>query len=89
MSERKVTVKRSITPITITVELTFSRVNENGTLSGVTGRITKQPLKENDVALSFPPMSGGATYAKVSSLDGLKTLDDSPAGVKAAKTKLF
>jgi hypothetical protein len=89
MSERKVTVKRSISPITITVELTFSKVNENGTLSGVTGRITKQPLKGNDIALSFPPMSGGATYAKVGSLDGLKTLDDSPAGVKAAKTKLF
>jgi hypothetical protein len=89
MSERKVTVKRSITPITITVELTFCKVNENGTLSGVTGRITKQPIKGNDVALSFPPMSGGATYAKVDSLTGIKVLDDGAAGVKAVKAKLF
>jgi hypothetical protein len=89
MSERKVTVKRSITPITITVELTFCKVNENGTLSGVTGRITKQPLKGNDIALSFPPMSGGATYAKVASLDGIKVLDEGTAGVKAVKAKLF
>jgi hypothetical protein len=89
MSERKVTVKRSIAPITVTVELTFTKVNENGTLSGVTGRITKQAVKGNDVALSFPPMSGGATYAKVTSLDGIKVLDDGAAGVKAVKAKLF
>jgi hypothetical protein len=89
MSERKVTVKRSITPITITVELTFCKVNENGTLSGVTGRITKQPIKGNDVALSFPPMSGGATYAKVDSLTGIKVLDEGTAGAKAVKAKLF
>jgi hypothetical protein len=89
MADFKATVKRNISPVTITVELTFSKVNENGTLSGVTGRITKQPLKGNDIQLSFPPMSGGATYAKVGSLDGIKTLDDSTAGVKTAKTKLF
>ena len=89
MADFKATVKRSISPITITVELTFCKVNENGTLSGVTGRITKQPLKGNDIALSFPPMSGGATYAKVDSLTGIKVLDDSTTGVKAAKTKLF
>ena len=89
MSERKVTVKRSIAPLTITVELTFCKVNENGTLSGVTGRITKQPLKGNDIALSFPPMSGGATYAKVTSLDGIKVLDEGTAGIKAVKAKLF
>ena len=88
MAERTVTVKRSISPVTITLELTFSKVNENGTLSGVTGRITKQPLKGNDIALSFPPMSGGATYAKVTSLDGIKVMEDGTTS-KAAKAKLF
>ena len=89
MSERKVTVKRSIAPLTITVELTFCKVNENGTLSGVTGRITKQPLKGNDIALSLPPITGGATYAQDTYLDGFKVLDDGAAGIKAVKAKLF
>ena len=88
MADYKATVKRNISPVTITVELTFSRVNDNGTLSGVTGRITKQPLKGNDIQLSFPQMSGGATYAKVTALDGIKVLDEGTTS-KAPKAKLF
>jgi hypothetical protein len=87
--DKKATVKRSISPITVTVELTFSKVNENGTLSGVTGRVTKQPLKGNDVRLSFPPMSGGGVYAKVDSLDGMKVLSDDDNAAKTSKAKLF
>ena len=88
MADYKATVKRPISPITITVELTFSKVNENGTLSGVTGRIVKQPLKGNDVQLSFPPKSGGSTYAKVVSLDGIKVLDEGTTGA-SVRAKLF
>ncbi len=87
--EKKATIKRGISPITITVELTFCKVNENGTLSGVQGRIVKQPLKGNDVRLSIPPMAGGAIYAKVDSLSGIKVLSDDSETVRPAKVKLF
>jgi hypothetical protein len=87
--EKKATIKRSIGAVTVTVELTFTKVNENGTLSGVTGRVVKQSLKGNDIRLSIPPMAGGAVYAKVDSLEGIKLLDDDQQAVKAGKVKLF
>lgn len=89
MSERTPTAKRSIAPVTVTVEITATRINENGTLSGITAKVVKQPIKGNEFKTSVPPMAGGAIYLKALSLDGLQVLaDDEPKAV-AAKRKLF
>lgn len=90
-NERKTTEKRSIAPISFTVEFTASRVNENGTLSGITAKVVKQSLpKDNPMHISIPPMAGGGMYAKVSNATGLSYLTTAEAGkAKAEKVKLF
>jgi hypothetical protein len=89
MSERTPTAKRSIAPVTVTVEITATRINENGTLSGITAKIVKQPVKGNEFKTSVPPMAGGAIYLKALSLDGLQVLSDDEPKVAAVKRKLF
>ena len=89
MSERKSTAKRSIAPVTVTVEITATRINENGTLSGITARVIKQPIKGNEFKTSVPPMAGGAIYLKALSLEGLSIVDDDAPKVMTAKVKLF
>jgi hypothetical protein len=89
MSERTPTAKRSIAPVTVTVEITATRINENGTLSGITAKIVKQPVKGNEFKTSVPPMAGGAIYLKALSLEGLQVLTDDEPKVAAAKRKLF
>ena len=89
MSERKSTAKRSIAPVTMTVEITATRINENGTLSGITARVIKQPIKGNEFRTSVPPMAGGAIYLKALSLDGLSIVDDDAPKAMTAKVKLF
>ena len=89
MSERKSTTKRSIAPVTVTVEITATRINENGTLSGITARIIKQPIKGNEFKTSVPPMAGGAIYLKALSLEGLSIVDDDAPKATTAKVKLF
>ena len=89
MSERKSTAKRSIAPVTVTVEITATRINENGTLSGITARIIKQPIKGNEFKTSVPPMAGGAIYLKALSLEGLSIVDDDAPKVMTTKVKLF
>jgi len=89
MSERTPTVKRSIQPITLTVEITASRINENGTLSGITAKVVKQPLKGNEFRVSVPPMAGGALYIKALSLEGLRLINESDTPKVTTKVKLF
>ena len=89
MSERNPTAKRSIAPVTVTVEITATRINENGTLSGITAKIVKQPIKGNEFKTSVPPMAGGAIYLKALSLDGLQILTDDEPKATTAKRKLF
>lgn len=86
--DKKPTAKKNISPVTVTVELTYNKVNENGTLSGVKGRIVKQSVKGNEMQLMIPPLSGGAMYIRVGSLDGLEILNDA-TGTKPVKSKLF
>ena len=89
MSERKPTAKRSIAPVTVTVEITATRINENGTLSGITAKVVKQPIKGNEFKTSVPPMAGGAIYLKALSLEGLSIVDDDMPKAITAKVKLF
>jgi hypothetical protein len=41
--EKSATVKRSIKPLTFTVQVTVNRVNENGTFSGVEAKVDQGP----------------------------------------------
>lgn len=86
MEKKKPTEKRHISPVTVTVELTYNKVNEFGTLSGVKGRVVKSSVKGTEMHLSFPPLSGGAMYIRVGGLEGLEIIGTE---VKPVKAKLF
>lgn len=89
-TERKTTEKRNIAPVTLTVEITATRINENGTLSGITTKVIKQSLpKDNTLFVVAPTQAGGGMYAKVSNDAGLSYLTVTEAGKAKAKVKLF
>jgi hypothetical protein len=90
-NERKATEKRSISTVSFTVTFTANKVNENGTLSGITAEVVKQSLpKDNPLHISIPPMLGGGMFAKVTNANGLSYLTTAEAGkAKAEKVKLF
>ena len=83
------TQKRSISPVTLTIEVTASRINENGTLSGITAKVIKSQVKGNSFLTSVPPMAGGAIYLKATSLEGLELKAEGEAKTPATKVKLF
>jgi len=89
MSANTPTLKRSIAPVTVTVEITATRINENGTFSGITAKVVKQSVKGNAFTTAVPPMAGGAIYLKASSLEGLEVLAADAPKATAVKTKLF
>lgn len=83
--EKKATLKKSIKPVRLTVTVTASRINENGTFSS----LTIESVKGIDgVYAVSPPVSGGALYFKTDSLTGLTVLEDR-APAAAAPKKLF
>ena len=81
-------VKRSIAPVTFTIEVTATKVNENGTFSGITAKIVKQP-KGCEFKTSVPPMAGGAVYFKTESLEGITLIESDSPKAPAEKKKLF
>lgn len=87
MSEHKPTAKRVITPVTITVTVEASRINENGTFSGFVVKSVKGP--NGTCKAVSPPVSGGGLYLQVASLEGIKFLSDSSATAPKEKAKLF
>ena len=84
------TIKKAIVPVKIVIEVTASRINENGTFSGLEVTKVTSPGKElNGLRVSCPPQGGGSMYLKVDSLKGL-TLKEGAASPKASpKVKLF
>lgn len=84
---KNATVKRSIKPVSFTLVVEATRVNENGTFSGLTIKSVKGP--NDSASVSVPPMAGGAMYLKVTDLSGLTLLEDSPKGEAKIVKKLF
>lgn len=82
------TVKRSIVPVTFTVTVKASRINENGVFSGLTVEAVTGPNGTAKVAV--PPSMGGAMFLKVEDLKGLTFLSEGEVtAAKAEKKKLF
>jgi hypothetical protein len=83
------TRKRVITPVVLTVKVQATRINENGTFSGLTVLSASGP---NDTfKASIPPQGGGSIYLKVESLKGVTIREDGDTATanSAAKAKLF
>lgn len=81
------TIKRSIKPVTLTVTLQATRINENGTFSGFT--VAKASGPNGTFKVSIPPQQGGAVYLKVENLEGISVLDADAAATVQQKVKLF
>jgi hypothetical protein len=79
--------KRSIKAIKLVVEFEVTQINENGTFSKVTVVKATTSNKDAGVAVSIPPMKGGAIYLKAVNPDGLAFTEGST--VKPAAKKFF
>lgn len=88
MSDYTPTEKRSIAPVTVTVEITATRISAKGTLSGITAKVVKAP-KGMEFKTSVPPMAGGAIYVQALSAEGLEFIEAGSTKAKPAKVKLF
>ena len=85
--EKKATIKKPIKPVKLTVTVTASKINENGTFSGL--QIESVKGLDGLYAVS-PPLSGGGIFFKVDTLASVTVLENEvkgAAGVK--KEKLF
>ena len=76
--------KRSISPLTVTVTLEATRINESGTLLGFTVKKISKGLK-----VSSPPQAGGAIYIRLDDGADLKDagIELLPEGAKKVVTK--
>ncbi len=81
------TLKRRIQSVTLSVTVTASRINENGTFSGF--EVVKVTGPNKTFKVSAPPQGGGSLYLKVESLDGLKFLEEGDTSAPTPKKKLF
>jgi hypothetical protein len=84
----KVTVKKAIQPIAITLNVTATKINENGTFSGLIIEKISGP-KGTKLGAVAPPQGGGSIYLKSSTLDGIVLLDDDDGPKSIVKKKLF
>lgn len=89
-------IKKAIKPITLTITVKASKVNENGTLSGLEVVSIKSNVpainKDDNLYLTCPNFGhSGQMLARVNSLEGLEIVE-APAKsekAKADKPKLF
>jgi hypothetical protein len=88
------TVKRSIKPVTLTIKVKASKVNENGTLSGleIVSISSDNPAvnAKDNLYLTTPNFGhSGQMLARVNSLEGLALIESPAKADKPAKAKLF
>lgn len=81
------TVKKGIRPVTITLTVEASRVNENGTFSQFVTKSIKGP--NDTIKASFPPMGGGSIYLRVESLEGIEVIKGEAKKAAHEPKKLF
>ena len=82
-------LKKSIKPVTFYLEVTATKVNENGTFSGLTVQKVTSSIKNETIRASIPPQAGGAMYLKCDDLKGLEFVENSLTGGTVEKKKLF
>lgn len=87
MATKEATVKRNIKPVTFTLTVEASKVNENGTFSGITVKSVKGP--NDSISVSVPPMSGGAMYLKMNDEKNIVYLSDGEKSAKKVVKKFF
>ena len=86
--ENKTTIKKRISPVKITLEVVASRVNQNGTLSGL--EIVSASSKGTEIYATSHNASGGSIWLKTPTLKGLEVISDAGANAKKKTTiKLF
>ena len=79
-------LKRPIEPVTFTVEITATKMNEHGTLLGFEVKSIKSS-KVKSLAVSLPPRLGGGMFIKVEDPNdpGITVLDAPEKGEKVTK----
>lgn len=86
----KATIKKSIKPVTFTIQVTAKRINENGTFSNLEITSVTSPTRNSTLRAVAPPQAGGAMYLKCDSLEGLEILTEGTKDpLSMSKAKLF
>ena len=84
--EKKATLKVSIRPLSFTIQVTGSKMNENGTVSNLEVKVIKAPA-DVDAKVIAPRMAGGAMYLQIEAGSKGVTILDSDEDTKAPKAK--